>query len=76
MTYPDQQMIDKIPSLAEDKISLFEVVRMQGTANQINGTDKVLFHYCVLGEGRGGKRREGGDKIHVHQTSTCMLKTI
>ena len=41
-------MSDKVPSLAKDKISPFEVVRMQGTANQVNGTNKVLFHYCVL----------------------------
>ena len=44
----DQQVVDEVSSFAKNEISPLEVVWMQSSTNQVNGTNEILFHYCVL----------------------------
>ena len=44
----DQEVVEKVSSFREDKVVLLEVVWVQSSANQINCSNEVLFHNCVL----------------------------
>ena len=41
-------MADEVASLAEHKVAGLEVIRVQGSTNQVNGSDQVLLDNSVL----------------------------
>ena len=45
-------MLNEILTPQKHKLSVFEMVGVNGTANEIDGPNEVLFHNCVLEEKR------------------------
>ena len=44
----DQQVVEQVASFTERKVISLEVVRVQGSTNQVYGTNQILLHYSIL----------------------------
>lgn len=42
-----QEVIDEVTPTSENVLG-FQMLRMQGLSNDVDGSNKVLFHYSIL----------------------------